>query len=79
MSYKENAFPIGQGSIEITTGTRTSPACNKVYWCRANGTLTLTFADATTDTVDLFAGDAVNLNEPNIESVAITSGTFNIG
>ena len=79
MSYKENAFPIDQGSIEITTGTRTSPACNKVYWCVTAGTLTLTFADATTDTVDLVAGDAVNLASPNIESVAVTSGTFNIG
>ena len=79
MSYKENAFPIDQGSIEVITGTRTSPACNKVYWCRAAGTLTLTFADATTDTADLVAGEAVNCISPNIESVAITSGTFNIG
>lgn len=79
MSYKENAFPIDQGSIEVTTGTRVSPSCNKVYWCTSDGVLTLTFADATTDTVTLLAGDAVNFNSPNIESVAITSGTFNIG
>ena len=79
MSYKENAFPIDQGSIEVTTGTRVSPSCNKVYWCVLAGTLTLTFGDASTDTVGLVAGDAVNFNSPNIVSVAITSGTFNIG
>ena len=79
MSYKENAFPIDQGSIEVTTGTRVSPACNKVYWCTVDGVLTLTFADASTDTATLSAGDAVNLNSPNIESVVVTSGTFNIG
>ena len=79
MSYKENAFPIDQGKIEVTTGTRVSPACNKVYWCVGDGVLTLTFKDTTTDTVTLALGDAVDLNSPNIESVAITSGSFNIG
>ena len=79
MSYKENAFPIDQGSIDITTGSRVSPACNKVYWCTADGSLTLTFVDTTTDVVTLVAGDAVNLNSPNITSVAVTTGTFNIG
>ena len=79
MSYKENAFPIDQGKIELTSGTRTSPSCNKVYWCRGDGTLTLTFLGGTTDTVDLLFGEAVNLNSPNIKSVVVTSGTFNVG
>ena len=79
MSYEQNAFPIDQGKIELTSGARTSPSCNMVYWCIADGVLTLTFRDTTTDTVTLTAGDAVNLNSPNITSVTITSGTFNVG
>ena len=79
MSYKENAFPLGQGSIEVTTGTRTGIACRKAYWCRSAGTLTVTLNDDTTDTVDLVSGEAVSFYSPNTKSVAVTSGTFNIG
>lgn len=74
MNFKENAFPIGKGKIELTTGTRTD---NLVYWCRSDGTLTVTWSDDTTTVVTLLAGEAVNV-EGTAKSVAITTGTFNV-
>ena len=74
MSFKENAFPIGKGKIELTSGTRTD---NLVYWCRADGTLTFTFEDDTTKVVTLITGEAIR-PEATIKSVTITTGTFNL-
>ena len=74
MSWKENAFPIGQGKLNLTTGTRTD---NRIYWCRADGSLTITWPDTTTTVISLLAGEAVDI-EDTATSVAITTGTFHV-
>lgn len=73
MSYKENAFPIGQGKLNLTTGTITT--LPKVLWCRVDGSLTVTWPDTTTTLITLVAGEAVEI-EATATSVAITTGTF---
>lgn len=76
MSYKENAFPIGMGKVNLTSGIRTDTL---VYWCVADGTLQVTWSDATTDDIALIAGDAVNIeNSSTVTSVEITAGTFHV-
>ncbi len=75
MSYKENSFPIGQGKVGLTSGTRTDLA--RVYWCVGDGTLRITWADASFTDLNLVAGDAVNI-ENTATSVQITAGTFHV-
>ena len=74
MSFKNNAFPIGKGKLNINTGVRTD---NLSYWCRVDGILTITWSDATTTAISLVAGEAVNI-ESTATSVTITSGTWHI-
>jgi hypothetical protein len=75
MSFKENAFPLGKGKLNLTSGTRTDMA--RVYWCVDNGTLTITWSDASTTDIDLVSGDAVKI-ENTATSVEIVSGTFHV-
>ncbi len=76
MSFKENAFPIGQGKLNLTSisGVRTDTL---VYWCRADGSLTITWADTSTEVVELSKGEAVRIENTAV-SVAITTGTFHV-
>ena len=74
MSWKENAFPIGKGMLNLTTGSRTD---TRIYWCRVDGSLTITWSDDTTTVIDLLVGEAVDI-EDTAKSVAITTGTFHI-
>lgn len=76
MSYKENAFPVGKGKLNLTTGTRLMTG-NQVYWCRADGSLTITWADATTTVISMLVGEAVQV-EGTATSVTITTGTFHV-
>lgn len=75
MSYKENAFPLGQGKLNLTTGTIT--VLPRVFWCRVDGSLTITWPDTTTTVVTMLVGEAVEV-EGTATSVAITTGTFHI-
>lgn len=75
MSYKENAFPLGQGKLNLTTGTFTT--LPRVLWCRVAGTITITWPDTTTTVVALSVGEAVEV-EATATSVAITTGTFHV-
>ena len=75
MGFKENAFPIGKGKVNLTSGSRTDKL---VYWCTEAGTLTVTWQDDTTSVLTLAAGDAVNMNDLSVKSVAITTGTYNV-
>ena len=77
MSYKENAFPLGQGKLNLTTGTITIGSNPRVLWCRVAGTLTITWPDTTTTVVSLAVGEAVEV-EATATSVAITTGTFHV-
>ena len=75
MSYKENAFPLGKGKLNLTTGTFTE--LPRVLWCRVAGNITITWSDATTTVVSLGVGEAVEV-EGTATSVAITTGTFHV-
>ena len=76
MSWKENAFPLGQGKVNLTTGTITTMP--KVFLCVADGSITITWADGvSTSVISLTAGNAVEV-EATATSVAITTGTFHI-
>ena len=75
MSWKENAFPLGQGKVNLTTGTITT--LPKVFLCAVAGSITITWPDTTTSVIALTAGDAVEV-EATATSVAITTGTFHI-
>ena len=75
MSWKQNAFPLGQGKVNLTTGTITT--LPKVFLCAADGSLTITWQDTTTSVIDMTAGNAVEV-EATATSVAITTGTFHI-
>lgn len=74
MSFKENAFPIGKGKLNLTSGTRTDKL---VYWCRVAGNLTITWSDDTTTVIALTAGEAVDI-EDTAKSVTVTTGTFHV-
>ena len=79
MSFKDNAFPIMKGNINLTSGTKTGGDLG-VFWCSVAGSLTITWEDATTTVLALAVGDAVDFRQdPGITSVAITTGTFHIG
>mgnify|MGYP000459734034 CR=1 FL=1 len=76
MSWKENAFPLGEGKVNLTSGTITD--LPKVFLCVAAGNLTITWADGVkTSIVGLSIGDAVEV-EGTATSVAITTGTYHI-
>ena len=75
MSWKENAFPLGAGKVNLTSGTRTDLPL--VYLCAEDGTITITWADTTTSVISMVAGDAVHV-ENTATSVAITTGTFHV-
>lgn len=77
MSYKENAFPVGKGKLNLTTGTIAIAGNPRVLWCRVAGTLTITWSDATTTVISLGVGEAVEV-EATATSVAITTGTFHV-
>lgn len=77
MSYKENAFPVGKGKLNLTTGTIAIAGNPRVLWCRGDGSLTITWSDATTTVITLVYGEAVEI-EATATSVAITTGTFTV-
>lgn len=74
MSFKENAFPLTQGQVNLTSGTFTD---KDIFFCVADGSITITWGDATTSVIPMRAGDAVNVSYV-ATSVAITTGTFHI-
>ena len=73
MDYKSNAFPVGKGKVNLTTGT----FGGGVFLCVVDGDLLVTWADDTTDTLSLTAGDAINAVR-TAKTVGIVSGTFHI-
>ena len=70
-------FPLRQGLIDITTGTVTDPTSGRrplIAHCVADGSLTLTWQDASTTVVSFIAGDDFSMVEA--EAVAVTTGSF---
>lgn len=70
MSYKDNSFPLTKGNVNLTSGTYDDGA----YLCTVDGSLTITWSDNTSDTINVVEGLAVNVI--GSKSVVITSGTF---
>ena len=69
-NYKLNAFPLGKGMVNLTTGTYGEG----IFYCIEDGDLTITWEDASTDTISCVAGNAFEVHTAT--SVVITSGTF---
>lgn len=70
MSYIKNSFPILQGKVNLTTGT----ISGGTILCVEDGTLTVTWKDDSTSSVDMVAGLAIDLT--NAKSASIDSGTY---
>ena len=71
MSYKNNAFPIMPNKVNLTGGDiKGSTAI-----CVEDGSLHIVFAaDNSTETINLVAGNAVDLRETSVAT--IVSGKF---
>ena len=74
MDYKSNAFPLKKGQVNLTSGTYGGG----VYLAVKDGSLTVTWDDATTSVITVEAGLAVQAVF-GVTSVAITTGTFHLG
>ena len=73
MSFKENSFSLTKSGTNVTTGTFSGDG-SRVFWCRADGNLTVTYQDNSTATVSLEKGDAINFVDA--KTVAISTGTY---
>lgn len=65
------AFMLKRGQVNLTSGTLTGVS---LMHCAAAGEITVTFADASDETIVCYAGDDFAI-EPGA-SVVIDSGTF---
>ena len=74
MAYQDNAFPLCQGGVNLTSGTYTVTKGN-IFQCVSDGTLTATWQDDTTSAIDCIASGIPYIIE-NAKQVVITSGTF---
>lgn len=73
MSYKDNAFPLTQDGVNLTSGTFTDTREN-IFLCAADGVLTVTWQDDTTSAILCALGEPYTVE--NAKQVEITSGTF---
>jgi len=68
-AYIDNAYPVQKGKVNLTTG-----ALGATALCVADGSITVTWEDDSTDVLDMVAGDAIDLR--NAKSAVVTTGTF---
>lgn len=73
MSYKDNAFPLTQDGVNLTSGTFTDTREN-IFLCVADGVLTVTWQDNTTSAISCLEGGAFTVE--SAKQIVITSGTF---
>lgn len=74
--YPVQAFPLAQGLINLTSTDGAIAGVSLVH-CAADGTITITWSDATTTDVDMIQGEDYAIVDAT--SVTISSGTFHFG
>ena len=78
MARQDNAFRLGKGKINLTSGKRKVMNAYEMYLCVEDGVLELTFDDGSVGSVDCIAGQAYSF-DGSVEKVEIKSGKFHIG
>ena len=68
--YIDNAMSLRKGSVNLTSGSNGVGT----YLCVTDGSLSITWDDTTTSTVDCVAGNA--FRPIDAASITITSGMF---
>lgn len=77
-SYKDNAFPLYKKNTNLTSGViKNNRNLPSVFLCSEDGTLTVTYTDATTKAIACIAGNAFTFLDA--ETITITTGTFQVG
>jgi len=70
MAFQDNAFPIEQGRVNITTGT-----VEGIVLCVTDGDLTVNWKTGSPSTVSCVAGNAYNLKNATNATV-VAGGMF---